>query len=92
MKQGQHRNSGPAQRPEGEQDGVAFHVEFSKIASLRPISSWGTEVTLRDGRTYELRGSSDVNDSNRGILVRLDNGDEVEVEWDDLEEVRLQNR
>ncbi len=76
----------------GEQDGVTFHVEFSNIASLRPISSWGTEVTLRDGRTYELRGSNDVDDSNRGILVRLDNGDEVEVEWDDLEEVRLQNR
>ncbi len=76
----------------GEQDGVTFHVEFSNIASLRPISSWGTEVTLRDGRTFELRGSNDVDDSNRGLLVRLDNGDEVEVEWDDLEELRLQNR
>ncbi|GMR12930.1 MAG: hypothetical protein BMS9Abin29_1125 [Gemmatimonadota bacterium] len=76
----------------GEQDGVEFHVEFSKIASLRPISSWGTKVTLKDGRTYELRGSNDVDHSNRGILVRLENGDEVQVEWDDLEEVRLQNR
>jgi len=76
----------------GEQDGVTFHVEFSKIASLRPISSWGTEVTLRDGRTFELRGSNDVDDGNRGILVRLDNGDEVEVEWDDLEVLRLQDR
>ena len=76
----------------GEQDGVEFHVEFSKIASLRPISSWGTEVTLKDGRTYELRGSNDVDDGNRGILVRLENGDEVVVEWDDLEEVRLQGR
>ena len=76
----------------GEQDGVTFHIEFSKIASLRPISSWGTEVTLRDGRTFELRGSNDVDDSNRGILVRLDNGDEVEVEWDDLEVLRLQDR
>ena len=76
----------------GQQDGVEFHVEFSQIASLRPIGDWGTEVTLKDGRKYELRGSNDVDDSNRGIVVRLDDGDEVSVDWDDLEEVNLQGR
>lgn len=76
----------------GEQDGIEFHVEFSQIASLKPISRRGTEVLLKDGRTYELSGSNDVDDGNRGIQVRLEDGDEVLVDWDDLREVRFEDR
>ncbi len=69
----------------GEIRDVAFHVEFGNIARIERTNR-GALVTLKDGRTFELSGSNDVDDGNRGILIRTD-GREYEVDWSDFAEV-----
>ena len=62
-------------------------VEFGQIARIER-SSWGVEVELKDGRTFELDGSNDVDDGNRGIAVETDEGTTL-VRWDDFAEIWL---
>ena len=68
----------------GEIHDVEFDVEFGNIERIVKTRS-GAEVTLRDGRTFELSDSNDVDDGNRGIRIRTD-GRDFEVEWDDFAE------
>ena len=43
-------------------------------------------MELKNGEVYELRGSNDVNDENKGIFI-INDGDEVRLEWDEFESV-----
>lgn len=74
---------------DGRVGDVDFDIEMGRIASIRPRGSWGSEVTLHDGRVFELEGSNDVDDGNKGIFVTFENGETVLVRWDDLDEVRF---
>lgn len=52
----------------------------------------GARVTLADGRVLELDGTNDVDESNKGVLVRAegaDSGPWILVEWKDVRELRL---
>lgn len=71
----------------GEINDVEFQIEFSNIAGIVRTNR-GSVITLKDGRTFELSGSNDVDRGNRGILIRTD-GREFEVEWNDFAELRL---
>ncbi len=72
----------------GQSHGVDFEIEFAQIARIEK-SGRGAVVTLKDGRSFELSGSNDVNDENRGIVV--DTGDGVrKVRWEDFRELRLE--
>lgn len=77
---------------DGEQRNVEFDIEFGQIRSIAPVGSWGAEVTLRDGRVFELEDSNDVDEDNKGIYVTLDDGEVVLVEWWDLERVTFEGR
>ena len=46
-------------------------------------------MTLLDGRVFQLSGSNDVDDGNRGIYVSDEDGDLTGVDWNDFEEVRF---
>jgi len=72
---------------DGESRGVDFEIEFAQIARIEK-SGRGALVTLRDGRSFELSGSNDVNDENRGIVVDTGNGVR-KVPWEDFRELRL---
>lgn len=72
---------------DGDLDDLSFQVEFSNIARIQKTRR-GALVELRDGRTFELEDSNDVDDGNRGILVETD-GRVVELEWEEFREVRL---
>ena len=72
----------------GESRGVDFEIEFAQIARIEK-SGRGALVTLRDGRSFELSGSNDVNDENRGIVVDTGNGVR-KVPWEDFRELRLE--
>ena len=69
----------------GEMDDLEFEIEFGKIRSIERISSRGADVTLFDGRTFELRNSNDVDDDNDGIYIIDKNDDEVRVSWRDFD-------
>lgn len=69
----------------GDLDDVEFNVEFGNIERIVKTRS-GADVTLYDGRTFELSGSNDVDHGNRGIRIRTD-GREFEIDWEDFAEV-----
>jgi hypothetical protein len=69
--------------------GVTFDVEFGQIRSIRALGSRSAEVTLLDGRTFELEGSNDVNDDNKGIFVTMGDGDTVLIHWRDFRAVEF---
>lgn len=71
----------------GEDDGVAFQVEFGNIARIEKTRA-GARVTLKDGRSFDLHGSNDVDDGNRGIAVETEDGS-WRLDWDDFRELRL---
>jgi hypothetical protein len=72
---------------DGRAGDVDLDVEFGQLRSIRRMGSWGSEVTLLDGRTFELEGSNDVADGNKGIYLTLDDGETVLVPWRDFREV-----
>ncbi|MFC1575935.1 hypothetical protein ACFL5A_04770, partial [Gemmatimonadota bacterium] len=83
---------------DGDRNGVAFEVEFGKIALIEKASRESARVTLLDGRVLELEGSNDVDRDNKGILVKPEEGGPtsatgepvwIKVEWADFREVRF---
>lgn len=71
----------------GSSEGAEFDVEFAQIAQILKDGN-GSLVTLKDGRSFRLTGSNDVNAENGGIYV--DNGHGVRrVSWHDFKELRL---
>ncbi len=75
----------------GDSRDMEFHVEFGLIASIERASDSSARVTLLDGRQLVLRGSNDVNDRNKGIFVRLDDGKTVMLDWDEFDRVEFRN-
>jgi hypothetical protein len=39
--------------------------------------------------SFELRGSNDVDEDNKGVFVETDEGDLEELDWDDFEKVEF---
>lgn len=74
---------------DGHVRGAELAVELGLVDSIRKGSSGSAEVFLRDGRTFELRGSNDVNRGNKGVFVTTDDGDAVALRWEDFQEVRF---
>jgi len=76
---------------DGKMDDVDFSIEFGNIKSIDKTSRRGSEVTLKDGRKLRLRDSNDIDDGNKGVIVRTndDRDDEVMIDWDDFESIRL---
>ena len=66
---------------------VELQIEFSRIARIDK-SGRGARVELLDGRVFELSGSNDVDDGNRGIVIDAD-GERVVVDWDDFVSLTL---
>ncbi len=74
----------------GEQGDIAFAIEFGLIREIERRSSRAARVTLRDGRTFELRGSNDVSSDNNGIIVRLASGDVKIIDWSEFDRLVLE--
>lgn len=72
---------------DGEYRGLEVDVEFSQIAEIEKKSSSSVQVTLKNGNSFKLSGSNDVNDENKGIFITTDDGDLIEVDWYDFDRV-----
>ena len=75
----------------GDSQNLVFHMEFGLISSIERASYTSARVTLLDGRQFVLRGSNDVNDRNKGIFIRVDDGETVMLDWDEFERVEFRN-
>ena len=71
---------------DGNYEDTQFDIEFGAVKSIEKISSRGSTVTLKDGRSYKLRDSNDVNSENKGIFIQNARGETV-VHWDEFEKV-----
>lgn len=72
---------------DGKYRDIQFDIEFGKIEKIEKKSHRSSIVTIWDGRTFRLSGSNDVDDDNKGIFVKTDDGNEIEIEWDEFEQV-----
>jgi len=72
---------------DGEYRGVEVDVEFVQIESIERKSSRAAKVTLKNGNSFKLKDSNDVNDENKGIFVTTKEGKEIELDWYDFEKV-----
>ncbi|KPL00565.1 MAG: hypothetical protein AMJ91_04210 [candidate division Zixibacteria bacterium SM23_73_3] len=80
------------ERLDGEYRGLEVDVEFSQIAQIEKISSRSCRVTTRNGNSFKLSGSNDVNDENKGIYVITEEGDEIELDWYDFDKVIFKHK
>ncbi len=75
---------------DGELDrDVEMDIEFSAIATIERVSYRSARVVLHDGRAFELSGSNDVDEDNKGVFVRDDDGRVRVVYWDELDRVEF---
>lgn len=68
-------------RLDGETEDGDIALAMGSIARIERRSSQGCTVTLKDGREYVLRGTNDVNEENRGIMVEDPRYGRVVVAW-----------
>lgn len=66
-------------------------IPFDKIRSIERDGYSRSQVTLKSGRELELRGSNDVNDENRGIIINVNGLGRVDVEWEDFDKVTFKD-
>jgi hypothetical protein len=72
---------------DGDTDDGDLSIEMGRIRSIESNGRRSSTVTLRDGRSFELSGSNDVNDENRGVMVEDERYGRVTVGWRAFESV-----
>ncbi|MEO9485367.1 MAG: hypothetical protein ABJG47_18050 [Ekhidna sp.] len=72
---------------DGDEDGDDYEIAFDKIASIERDGFSSSLVKLKSGRTLDLRGSNDVNDDNKGIIVTVKGLGRVDIDWDEFDKV-----
>ncbi len=73
----------------GSSEGIEYDIPFQNVRAIRPTSLDRTEVTLRNGEELRLEDAQDVSDNNDGVLVNPDSKSPTFLEWDEIEEIRL---
>jgi hypothetical protein len=70
---------------DGEYRNRDREIPFGDIRSIERRSSSGARVTLKNGDEFTLKGTNDVNSSNRGISIFVDNFGVVKARWDEFD-------
>ena len=73
----------------GWHDDGKLAIEFGLIQEINKVSSRTSNVHLRDGRHFQLRGSNDVNRENRGIVVEQNDGNVIIIDWSEFQRVEF---
>jgi hypothetical protein len=74
---------------DGEESGRNRKIEFGQIASIERYSSSGASVRLKSGEERVLKGTNDVDESNRGIIISDPGLGQVRVDWDEFERLEF---
>jgi hypothetical protein len=75
---------------DGESRDEELEIPFSKIRAIERASSSSSRVELANGQKIRLRGTNDVNEDNRGIVVDVPDFGQVTVEWEDFERAEFE--
>ncbi len=68
----------------GEYKGVEMTIPFSAVASIEKNSQRSSAVTLKNGNTYLLSDSNDVDETNKGVFVIRDKKTAEAIDWYDF--------
>ena len=71
-----------ADKLDGESEDGKLSLEMGRIRSIEKKSRNGARVGMKDGRTYDLHGTNDVDSSIRGIFVEDEHFGRVKISWD----------
>ncbi len=71
----------------GEHKNRSKKIKFKRIKAIERYSSNGAVVFLEGGKEMVLRGTNDVDDSNRGIVISNFEIGEILVEWDEFDKL-----
>ncbi len=74
---------------EGESRDRDRKIKFDKIASVERYSASACEVVLKTGENIVLRGTNDVDESNRGITVSDPAFGDVTVSWSEFDKLEF---
>lgn len=74
---------------DGEERGTEREIPFGRIAAIERAGSSGARVILENGEELTLRGSNDVDDGNRGIIISDPGLGHVSLDWDDFDQLRF---
>ncbi len=74
---------------DGDENGRSRKIRFDKIAAIERYSSSGAIVIFRNGEEITLRGSNDVDDDNRGIIIADPAFGQVVVDWDEFDRLEF---
>jgi len=70
----------------GDMSSGEIDLPFGKIKTITKTYK-GVEVKVLSGRTFDLTGSNDVDDDNRGIIVNMPEMGRVDIPWEEFHEV-----
>lgn len=76
---------------DGEEDGDDYEIAFDKIQSIERDGYNSSIVKLKSGRTLDLRGTNDVDDDNKGIIVTVKGLGRVDIDWDEFDKVTFKS-
>jgi hypothetical protein len=74
---------------DGEYKNHTRKIPFGKIRSIERRGSRGATVTLANGDELVLRGTNDVNSSNRGIAVYDPAIGQIKAGWDEFDKLEF---
>ncbi len=72
---------------DGEDRDNDYEIEFDKIVSIERDGYSSSIVKLKSGRTLDLRGTNDVDEDNKGIIVTIPGFGRVDLNWEDFDKV-----
>ncbi len=81
-----HEECLSSDRLDGDSDDGNVSIPMGNIAILAKENE-GSMVTFRSGRKLFLSGTNDVDEDNRGIIVKERDVGNVKIGWDDFESV-----
>lgn len=72
---------------DGDTNDDDVSIPFDRIESIERDGYSRSTVILRSGRELSLRGSNDVDDDNKGIIITTPGFGRVDLEWEDFDKV-----
>ena len=66
---------------DGRSESVDFAIDFGLVRQIVRSGAGAARVTLADGRTFALEGTTDIGEENRGIFVETEGRETVLVRW-----------
>jgi len=76
---------------DGDDEDGSLEIEMGKIDSITRRGRHSSIVKMKDGREMRLRGTNDVNDENRGIMVEDYNFGRVTIPWDEFDSITFKD-